>query len=214
MTVADFADECGEWDVEALTSHPVSAFTDHVKSSRMRLSDFFKIIDARTNAHGRLSDANMVQALQEMGIPLSDDQIVNLVKQMEHEKPDGKITFASLKRTMERHRVSVVRPMKKERNSWINHPLRKYSITTGHRKPEASAAHPDGGAAVADDDVGVQGGDDDDLFFDSDGEQATNPSRVQGAAADDIRSSSNRLSPNGRVSAESWHRRLRRSSFV
>ena len=138
MSVAELAVECGEWDVEALAAHPVTAFADHITSSRMRLLDIFKIIDARTHGHGRLSDSDMVQALREMGIPLSDDQISHLVEQIEHEC--GKITFGSLKRTMERHHKHVLRPQRKERHSWINHSMRKYSITTGHRKRERASA--------------------------------------------------------------------------
>jgi len=140
MSVADLASECGEWDTEALAAHPVTAFSDHIRSSRVRLLDFFKIIDARTHGHGRLSDRDMVHALQEMGIPLSDDQIERLVEQIKHEA--GKITYASLKHTMEHHRVSVLRPLRKERESWIHHPMRKYSIKSGHRKSNTAPTRP------------------------------------------------------------------------
>ena len=214
MSVADLALACGEWDEEALATHPVSAFTDHVRSSRLRLWDFFKVIDARTNAHGRLSDADMVLALKEMGIPLSDDQIDDLVGQMEHEKPDGKITFASLKRTMEHHRVSVLLPLRKERESWINHPMRKYSITTGHRKHKVTVGDPREISVVDD------GDNDDEVFFGSDEGMASGEVMVAPHAQGDTgvprdgSRGSDRLSPNARVSGESSRRTLRRSTLV
>ena len=139
ISVADLARECGEWDKEALAAHPITAFATHIRSSRMRVIDIFKVLDARCGSNGRLSDTDMVLALKEMGIPLSDSQIVDLVKQIEHE-PGQKITYASLKHTIEHHRVSVLRPLRKERESWIHHPMRQYSIKTGHRKRTTSSA--------------------------------------------------------------------------
>lgn len=97
--------------MESGTQKPLPRIpSPRLQTTSGRLWDFFKAIDARTNDHGKLSDADMVLALKELGIPLSDVQIASLVAQIEHHR--GKITFAAFKHTIEHHHKTVWRPMR------------------------------------------------------------------------------------------------------
>lgn len=132
-SVRDLLPTWPKWNRQELKADPMGAFSNFIKASRVRLVDFFKVMDR--DHTGRIKEEQIKTALKELRIPLGGASLDDLVKQIPRSQ-DGMITFAKLKQGLDKFRQSE-REERKKRDSWINHPHRHYSIETGHRIPRS-----------------------------------------------------------------------------
>eukprot|EP00041_Stephanoeca_diplocostata_P003238 m.32957 g.32957 ORF g.32957 m.32957 type:complete len:346 (-) comp14179_c0_seq2:165-1202(-) len=124
------------WDVELILAHPMAGFVKFIKSHRFRLLDLFRAMDR--DVDGKVTYEDIWVALSELNIPLPDHSVEDLIDIID-ENGDGLITFSEFKHAVEDHKLHE-RYHRSQRDSWLSHPLRKYSITTGRRKHRLKAA--------------------------------------------------------------------------
>ena len=69
---------------------PMKVLKDYVKNNRMRLFDFFSMMDKDKSMS--LSLAEFANGLKETGIPLNTDELLQLVKKLDKDN-DGEINY-------------------------------------------------------------------------------------------------------------------------
>lgn len=124
------------WDPQLVAEHPLGGFTKFISANRLRVVDLFRAMDR--DVDNLITFDDVYTALIELDIPLPGHSVEDLVNMLD-ENGDGVITFPEFKRAIEQQKADA-RIRRRNRKSWTEHPWRRYSISTGRRKPMPKAA--------------------------------------------------------------------------